>query len=49
MNDIHSLRERAKELRCLYAIDNVLTDRAQAPAKAFEAVLKEIPEGWQRP
>lgn len=49
MKDIHALRERAKELRCLYAVDSIVSDRGQAPSTAFRRVLEEIPAGWQRP
>ncbi|WP_458789168.1 nucleotidyltransferase domain-containing protein [Adonisia turfae] len=48
MQDIHALSERAKELRCLYAIDSIVSDRAQTPPQVFERVLEEIPSGWQR-
>lgn len=47
--DIRSLRERAKELRCLYAVDSVVSDRGQTPAQAFRRVLQEIPAGWHNP
>lgn len=49
MKDIHALRERAKELRCLYAIDSAVSDRGQTPATVFLRVLQEIPAGWQHP
>ncbi|MCA8978234.1 MAG: nucleotidyltransferase domain-containing protein [Planctomycetes bacterium] len=49
MKDVLALRERAKELRCLYAIDTAISDRGQAPSRAFLRVLQEIPAGWQRP
>ncbi len=49
MKDIRALNERAKELRCLYAVGALFADRGQAPAKAFSKVLEEIPAGWQRP
>jgi len=49
MKDIRALQERAKELRCLYAIDAVVSDRGQTPAQAFLRVLREIPAGWQHP
>lgn len=49
MKDIHALRERAKELRCLYSVDAVLSDRGQTPASAFLRVLQELPAGWQHP
>lgn len=49
MHDIHALHERAKELRCLYAIDSVVCDRGQTPTQVFLRVLEEIPAGWQHP
>lgn len=49
MKDIHALRERAKELRCLYAIDSVVSERGQTPATVFLSVLQKIPAGWQYP
>lgn len=49
MKDIHALQERAKELRCLYAIDSVLSDRGQTPVTVFLRVLQEIPQGWSHP
>lgn len=49
MTDIHALRERAKELRCLYAVDAIVSDREHPPARTFLRVLEKIPSGWQRP
>jgi hypothetical protein len=49
MTDIRALQERAKELRCLYAVDAVVSDRGQTPGGAFSRVLREIPAGWQNP
>ncbi|MFI4854706.1 MAG: nucleotidyltransferase family protein [Phycisphaerales bacterium JB065] len=49
MHDIHSLAERAKELRCLYAIESVVCDRDLKPTQAFIRILQEIPSGWQDP
>lgn len=49
MSDIHALRERAKELSCLYQIDAVLADRGQTPAEVFRRILGALPAGWQRP
>ena len=48
-HDIQALAERAKELRCLYAVEAVISNRRQTPVEAFAAVLREIPAGWQRP
>ncbi|MCA9306659.1 MAG: nucleotidyltransferase domain-containing protein [Phycisphaerales bacterium] len=47
MPDFQSLNERAKELRCLYAIESVVSERTQSPVRAFERILSEIPAGWQ--
>lgn len=47
--DIAALRERAKELRCLYEIDTILARRDQTPQMAFAAVLAAIATGWQYP
>ena len=49
MKEVDALRERAKELRCLYRVHEILSRRGQPPAHAFLAVLEAIPEGWQRP
>jgi len=49
MKDIHALQERAKELRCLYSVDAVVSDRSQTPPRAFLRVLRAIPAGWQHP
>jgi hypothetical protein len=48
-DDLAALRERAKELRCLYEIDTVLARREHTPQVAFAAVLAAIPAGWQYP
>ncbi len=47
MKDLLALHERAKELRCLYAIDRIVSDREQTPASAFSRVLQEVPAGWR--
>lgn len=47
VDEIHALKERAKELRCLYAVDAVVADRSQTPSEVFSRVLREIPVGWQ--
>lgn len=48
-DDVGQLRERAKELRCLYRVHHALLDRTQPPHHAFQMVLEAIPDGWQRP
>lgn len=46
---LRELQERAKELRCLYRINEIVSQRGQSPAHTFVAVLNAIPDGWQRP
>ncbi|MFG0330386.1 MAG: nucleotidyltransferase domain-containing protein [Phycisphaerales bacterium] len=48
-HEIHALRERAKELQCLYRVHEILSRRGEAPAHTFLEVLEAIPLGWQRP
>jgi hypothetical protein len=46
---LEALQERAKELNCLYQVDEQL-NRADAPAdEIFRGVLKAIPSGYQYP
>lgn len=46
---LHDLRERSKELDCLYRVDAILA-RAEAPlAELFASLLAELPAGWQYP
>lgn len=47
--DVAQLRERAKELACLYRVHEALLDRTHAPPVVFRSVLEAIPPGWQRP
>lgn len=49
MNEIDALRERAKELRCLYLVDEIVSQRALSPERVFLRVLEAVPLGWQRP
>jgi pyruvate, water dikinase len=43
------LSERAKELECLFKIEERLTDIDSTLEEAIEAVLAAIPAGWQYP
>ena len=47
--DIVALRERAKELQCLYEVVAVLARREDPPPVAFAGVLAAIASGWQYP
>lgn len=49
MNELNSLREREKELNCLYRLQEVLMERQIPLAELFESVVEFIGEGWQRP
>lgn len=44
---VASLRERAKELRCLYAVSDIMQNPALSLDDMLEAVVKAIPSGWQ--
>ncbi len=44
---VGSLEERAKELDCLYAIEEVLNDPDQSLNSVCERMIEEIPSGWQ--
>lgn len=44
-----SLQERAKELNCLYEVENVLNQPDLPLGQAFKAVVDAIPPGWQYP
>ncbi len=43
------LSERAKELECLFMVEERLTDIDSTLGEAIEAVLTAIPAGWQYP
>lgn len=44
-----SLKERAKELACLYRIDEIVDRAGDVNADVFEQVVRAIPPGWQFP
>lgn len=43
------LKERAKELNCLYQIEEILNNRKLSLPEIFEGIIKTIPSGWQFP
>jgi hypothetical protein len=47
--ELHQLRERAKELRCLYRVGEAVAKRSEPPQAVFAAVLDAIPPAWQHP
>ena len=42
-----ALRERAKELNCLYAIEEIFARPGLALGEVMDAVVRAIPAGWQ--
>lgn len=44
-----SLQERAKELNCLYHVEEALRTHDESLDEAFQEVTKAIPPGWQYP
>ena len=46
---VHDLEERAKELRCLYKVENILNNYESNIEEVFNTLVKVIPPGWQYP
>jgi hypothetical protein len=46
---LHALQERAKELSCLYRVDEVLSRPGQPVEEALRQVIAALPPGWQYP
>ncbi len=46
---LHDLQERAKELHCLYRVDDVLARTDAAVDDVVRGVLAAMPSGWQHP
>jgi hypothetical protein len=47
--ELWALRERAKELRCIYNVASALSRRQEPPQTVFGWVLDAIPPAWQYP
>lgn len=45
----HELNERMKELECLYAVSSCLMNHRLSFEQMMNAVIKEMPRGWQYP
>ena len=43
------LRERAKELNCLYQVHDLTSDAERPPDEVCRELLDVIPPGWQHP
>ena len=46
---IDDLQERAKELNCLYRVDEILSRQDRPDAEIFHELLRAIPPGWKYP
>lgn len=46
---ILALQERAKELNCLYEIEELLGDQSKTLEEIFLGIINAIPPGWQYP
>jgi len=46
---LRALQERAKELNCLYRIDEILRDSGRPVEEMLRAVADALPMGWQYP
>jgi len=44
-----SLQERAKELNCLYRVDEILADPDLPLAETYQRLVDALPAGWQYP
>jgi hypothetical protein len=48
-HSIYFLKERAKELNCLYQVDEILSNPRLSLAEICENLVQVIPAGWQYP
>jgi pyruvate,water dikinase len=46
---LRALQERAKELDCLYNVDDLLKQADQSLAEACRGIVDVLPQGWQHP
>ncbi|MDY7107718.1 MAG: PEP/pyruvate-binding domain-containing protein [Planctomycetota bacterium] len=44
---LQTLRERAKELTCLYEVDEILSRQAGPSPEVYQRIVEAIPPGWQ--
>jgi len=47
--NLASLKERAKELNCLYQVDEILNNERLSLPEVFQQVTQVMPSGWQFP
>lgn len=46
---LQALRERAKELNCLYRVDELLNEPDRPLEEIFRGIINILPQGWQYP
>jgi predicted nucleotidyltransferase len=46
---LRTLQERAKELTCLYRVNELLNQPGTTDAETFRAIAAALPQGWQYP
>src|SRR5690242_12723664 len=46
---LQALRERAKELNCLYRVDELLNEPDRPFEEIFRGIINILPKGWQYP
>jgi pyruvate, water dikinase len=46
---LRALQERAKELNCLYTVEEILKSQDRPLGETFRAIVEAIPPGWQHP
>jgi hypothetical protein len=46
---LHSLQERAKELNCIYSVDELLKQLDRSMAEICRGIVDILPQGWQFP
>ncbi len=46
---LESLQERAKELNCLYRVEEILNQPDAGVQEVCEAIIAAVPDGWQYP
>ena len=46
---VESLQERAKELNCLYRVDEILAEPTRPIAEVCQQLVESVPPGWKYP
>jgi hypothetical protein len=46
---VYDLQERAKELNCLYRIEELLSNHELSMEEVLQQIVEALPPGWQYP